>query len=240
MFTKEAKPVSRELLVARMRTYIHDVVGHFKGRVWAWDVVNEAFPVGEPSIDQENGWRKSEWYKIIGPDYIALAFQFAHEADPDALLFYNDYETQSPEKRRLILELVRSLQKQGIAIHGIGHQAHYGLGRPAASELEETIQEVAKLGLRNHVTELDISMRDHWGAPMPVVTDAIAAEHARRYAEFFRMFRRNKDKLDSVVMWGVNDETSWLKPPDEPLLFSEFEPKPQFWAVYDEASAALQ
>jgi endo-1,4-beta-xylanase len=240
MFTRDGKPVSRELLIARMRTYIHDVVGHFKGRVWAWDVVNEAFVAGEPNIDSANGWRNSEWYRIIGPDFIPLAFQFAHEADPGALLFYNDYETQNPEKRRLILELVKSLQKKGITIHGVGHQAHSYLGSPPVAELEASIVEVAKLGLRNHVTELDVSMRERWGAPVPVVNDAVEAAHARRYAEFFRMFRRNKDKIDAVVLWGVNDEQSWLRPPDEPLLFTEYQPKPQFWAVHDEASAPLQ
>jgi endo-1,4-beta-xylanase len=234
MFTQEGKPISRELLIARMRTYIHDVVGHYKGKVWAWDVVNEAFAPGEPGIDTENGWRRSDWYKIIGPDYIALAFQFAHEADPDALLFYNDYETQSPAKRQLILELIRSLQKKGIAIHGIGHQAHSYLSDPDVSQLEGTIQEVARLGLRNHVTELDISLRDRWNSSVQEPTPAVLKQQASRYAEFFRMFKRNKDKIDAVLVWGINDETSWRKEAS-PLLFSEFKPKPAFWAVLEEA-----
>jgi endo-1,4-beta-xylanase len=240
MFTRDGKPVSRELLIERMRTYIHDVVGHFKGRVWAWDVVNEAFSVGEPGVETVGGWRRSEWYDIIGPEYVALAFRFAHEADPDALLFYNDYETQNPEKRRLILELARSLRGQGVAIHGVGHQAHCGLRWPATSELEESIRAVAELGLRNHVTELDVSLREHPGGAVPVVTDAIEEEQARRYAELFHMFRRNRERIDAVVVWGVNDETSWMRPPDEPLLFSEWEPKPAFWAVHDEAAAPLE
>jgi len=208
--------------------------------VWAWDVVNEAFAVGEPGVDTEGGWRRSEWYRIIGPEYVALAFQFAHEADPDALLFYNDYETQDPEKRRLILGLVRSLQEKGVAIQGVGHQAHVSLTHPDAAELEASIREVARLGLRNHVTELDVSLRERRGGPVPVVTDALEAAQARRYAELFRMFRRNRDAIDTVVLWGVNDETSWLRPPDEPLLFSEWEPKAAFWAVLDEATASLE
>jgi endo-1,4-beta-xylanase len=240
MFTQDGAPVSREVLVARLRRYIHDVVGHFRGRVWAWDVVNEAFAVGEPGVDTEGGWRRSEWYRIIGPEYVALAFQFAHEADPDALLFYNDYETQDPEKRRLILGLVRSLQEKGVAIQGVGHQAHVSLTHPDAAELEASIREVARLGLRNHVTELDVSLRERRGGPVPVVTDALEAAQARRYAELFRMFRRNRDAIDTVVLWGVNDETSWLRPPDEPLLFSEWEPKAAFWAVLDEATASLE
>ena len=239
MFTKDGKPVLRDLLVQRMRAYIHDVVGHFKGRVWAWDVVNEAFVANEPSVDSVNGWRKSDWYNIIGPDFVPMAFQFAHEADPNALLFYNDYETQNPAKRSLILELIRSLKKKGVAIHGIGHQSHYNTHHPALAELETTIQEVARLGLRNHITEMDISLRERWDAPVPVVTNELVALGARRWAEFFRMFRRNEDKIDAVVIWGVNDENSWLRVPDEPLLFTGFEPKAAFWAVLDEATRKI-
>jgi endo-1,4-beta-xylanase len=236
MFTKDGKPVSRDLLVQRMRVYIHDVVSHFKGRVWAWDVVNEAFVPFESGVDNVNGWRKSGWYDIIGSDYIPLAFQFAHEADPGALLFYNDYETQNPAKRSLILELIRSLKQKGVVIHGVGHESHYNLGRPDPAELETTIQEVARLGLRNHITEMDISLRERLGAPVPAWTNELEALQARRWAEFFRMFRRNEDKIDVVVTWGVNDEASWLGPPDKPLLFTEFRPKPAFWAVLQEAT----
>ena len=234
IFTQDGKPVSREVLVERMRRYIHDVVGHYQGKVWAWDVVNEAFAPGEPGVETENGWRKSEWYRIIGPDFIALAFQFAHEADPEALLFYNDYGTESPAKRQLILDLVRSLRKKGIRIDGIGHQAHVHLSCPPVAELETTIREVARLGLRNHVTELDVSLRERRNAPIPEVTPAMLERQARRYAELFQMFRRNRDAIDAVLVWGISDETSWLRP-DQPLLFSGYEPKPAFWAVIDEA-----
>jgi endo-1,4-beta-xylanase len=241
MFTKNGQPVSRELLVQRMRTYIHEVVGHFKGRVWAWDVVNEAFAPGERGIETENGWRKSDWYRIIGPEFVELAFKFAHEADPDALLFYNDYETQNPAKRELILALVKDLRAKGVRIDGVGHQAHVYLSQPDPSELETTIQEVAKLGLTNHVTEMDVSLRGGWG--QPVVDgdlDELLQLQARRYAEFFRMFRRNHDKIGAVVTWGITDEGSWLRPPDAPLLFSEMQPKPAFWAVIDEGERPLK
>ncbi len=235
MFTQDGQPVSRDLLIRRMRAYIHDVVRHFKGRIWAWDVVNEAFTAGEPGAESTGGWRRSGWYDIIGPDYVRLAFQFAREADPGALLFYNDYETQNPARRAMILELVRSLRKGGVAIDGIGHQSHYSVGRSVAAELEATIRGVARLGLRNHVTELDISLRESPGSPVPVVTPELQALQASRWTELFEMFRRNARTIDAVVLWGVNDETSWLQPPDEPLLFSTFRPKPAFWAVLDEA-----
>jgi endo-1,4-beta-xylanase len=239
IFTRDGKPVSRELLVERMRKYIHDVVGHFKGRVWAWDVVNEAFAPGEPNVDSERGWRRSEWYKIIGPEFIELAFRFAHEADPDALLFYNDYETQSPARRDLILALVRDLQKKGVPIHGIGHQAHLYLSRPDPSELETTIQAVAKLGLRNQITEMDVSLREQNGAALDGEEDELLARQARRYADFFRMFRRNRERIDAVLVWGISDEDSWHKS-EEPLLFSELQPKPAFWAVIDEAARPVK
>ena len=237
MFTTgDGPPLSGELLAARMRTYIHDVVGHFKGRVWAWDVVNEALVAHEPGVADVSGWRKSRWYELLGQDYVALAFQYAHEADPDALLFYNDYETQNPAKRALILGLVRSLQKKGIAIHGVGHQAHYSVDAPPAAELEATIQEVAAAGLRNHVTELDVSLRPRMDADVPALTDELRARQAARWAEFFGMFRRNQGKIEAVLTWGVNVQDSWLRPPDQPLLFSDYRPTAAFWAVLDAAA----
>lgn len=237
MFTTgDGPPLDGELLAARMRTYIHDVVGHFKGRVWAWDVVNEALVAHEPGVPEVSGWRKSRWYELLGQDYVPLAFQYAHEADPGALLFYNDYETQNPAKRALILGMVRTLKKKGIPIHGIGHQAHYSVDAPPVAELQATIQAVAAAGLRNHVTELDISLRPRMNAAVPALTDALEARHVARWAEFFRMFRRNRSKIDAVLTWGINVETSWLRPPDQPLLFSGFRPTPAFWAVVNAAS----
>jgi endo-1,4-beta-xylanase len=237
MFTDSGgRPATRKQVEARMWTYIHDVVGHFKGRVWAWDVVNEALVAFEPGVDDGSGWRKSRWYDLMGQDYVTLAFHFAHQADPDALLFYNDYETQAPAKRALIMGLVRSLQKKRVAIHGIGHQAHYSVNGPPAAELEASIQEAAAAGLRNHVTEMDISLRQHLGADAPALTDALDARLASRWAEFFDMFRRNQSKLDAVLTWGVNVQSSWLRPPDQPLLFSNYQPTSAFWAVLREAS----
>jgi len=237
MFTNgDGPPLTGVMVAARLRTYIHDVVGHFKGRVWAWDVVNEALVVDEPGVAEVSGWRKSRWYEYLGQDYVALAFQYAHEADPDALLFYNDYETQNPAKRALIMEMVRSLQKKGLSIHGIGHQAHYNVDRPPVADLEATIQEVAAAGLRNHVTEMDISLRPRLGAEVPQVTEALTARQAARWADFFRMFRRNQGKIDAVLIWGVNVQDSWLRPPDQPLLFSDYRPTAAFWAVLEEAA----
>lgn len=132
--------------------------------------------------------------------------------------------------------MIRTLQKKGIAIHGIGHQAHYSLDRPPAAELEAAIQEVAAAGLRNHVTELDVSLRPGKNADLPAPSEALTARQAARWAEFFRMFRRNQGKLEAVLTWGVNCQDSWLRPPDQPLLFSDYRPTAAFWAVLDEAA----
>jgi endo-1,4-beta-xylanase len=237
MFTRNGKPVSRAVLIQRLRRYIHDVVGHYKGKIWAWDVVQEAVVAGEPGVEAVDGWRASEWYRIIGPEYVELAFTFAHEADPDALLVYNDYETESPAKRELIVRMVKSLQAKGVPVHAVGHQSHLYAEYPEVSELERSIQAIAALGLRNQITELDVSLRPRFGAPMPDQTPEVIAQHARRYGELFRMFRRNRAAIDAVVLWGVNDESSWRRAPDAPLLFSELQPKDAFWEVVDAASA---
>ena len=233
---------TREELTERLRTYIHDVVGRFKGRVWAWDVVNEAF-VPDENVAQEGGWRKSHWYRILGPDYIALAFQFAHEADPDALLFYNDYGTESPRKRTLILNLIRDLQKRGVPIHGIGHQSHYTVAQPADfGGLETTIEDVGALGLTNQITELDISLNANlMKDAIPEVTPALLKLQAARYQDFFEMCLRQKKVVSAVLMWGLNDDVSWLRSwpfarLDAPLLFDgALQPKPAFWAVVEAA-----
>jgi len=234
MFAQGGQPVSREVLIARLRAYIHAVVGHFKGRVFAWDVVNEALVASEPGLN--DGWRKSPWFEIIGPDYVALAFQFAHEADPDALLFYNDYETQNPAKRALILEMVRNLRARGAPIDGVGHQAHCTVTYPSPAALEATVRELAQLGLRNQITELDVSLRQRPGGPVPPLTDELRAAQARRWRDLFEMFRRNAEVIDAVLTWGINDESSWLGPPDQPLLFSHFQPQPAFWEALGAAS----
>jgi endo-1,4-beta-xylanase len=123
--------------------------------------------------------------------------------------------------------------------HGIGHQAHLYLSRPDPAELETTIQAVAKLGLRNQITEMDVSLRERDGAALDGEEDELLARQARRYADFFRMFRRNRERIDAVLVWGISDEDSWHKS-EEPLLFSELQPKPAFWAVIDEAARPVK
>lgn len=249
MFVRGSGPggqVTREELIARLRSYIHDVVGHFKGRVYAWDVVNEAFVPDETGVDQEDGWRYSKWYEIIGPEYIELAFQFAHEADPDALLYYNDYGTESPRKRALIVALVKNLKAKGITIHGIGHQSHYTISYPQDwSGLEQTIIEVAAFGLSNQITELDISLnRDLMKAELTSIPASRLAEQAARYRSLFDMLVRQRGVVSAALVWGVSDADSWLltwpvKRVDAPLLFDgQLKAKSAYQALVDAARAA--
>lgn len=230
---------SREVVIARLRKYIHDVVGHFRGRVFAWDVVNEAFVPDEPGTEQVAGWRKSDFYRIVGPEYIELAFQFAHEADPKALLFYNDYSTENPKKHALIMELVRKLKAKGIPIHGVGHQSHYTISQPSDfKQLEQHIVDIARLGLTNHITELDISLHhDIKTTSADDATPELLALQAKRYTELFAMCAKHRDKVSAVLMWGISDGSSWLRTwpsPrfDAPLLFDEdMAPKPAHEAL---------
>src|SRR5688572_30548042 len=143
---------SRDELLQRMREHIHTVVCRYKGKVKAWDVVNEAIADGPGT----NVLRNSLWLEIIGPDFIARAFQYAHEADPDAILRYNDYGLENAAKRRKLITLVKSLQEQKVPVHAIGSQAHLNVST-SFDTMDQTLAEIATLGLPVHITELDVN-----------------------------------------------------------------------------------
>ena len=240
LYSEDGKPVSRSTLVARIEKYITDVVTHFKGRVFAWDVVNEAFVFDEggASPTDAQGMRMSPLRQIIGPDYIEIAFRAAARADPDALLFYNDYETQNPRKIAAISRLVGELKARGVTVDGIGHQAHCSMGHPRVSAFESAIDEYAKLGVTQHITELDIALNDKLADNRVFeATPRLLAAQAKRYAEFFDLFIRKRQHVSAVLTWGISDAQSWLRywPSsrfEAPLLFDDdFRPKPAFHAV---------
>jgi endo-1,4-beta-xylanase len=249
-------PVSSDVLLARMRNHIANVVGHFKGKVYAWDVVNEAmmddgtYRTGdEPSTDSS-----SSWYGIIGPSYIAEAFQAAHDADPDAKLFYNDYRHYLPAKRDAIYNMLQNLLAAGVPIHGVGLQAHLNIQpstnpnnqsyqQTVAAE-EEAIKLYATLGLDVQITEMDISLYIAGMQYTPdmfytaaTFTDALQASQADRYREFFQLFRRYRGVITGVTTWGIADDATWLSQlssgrQDFPLLFDlNHQPKKAFDAV---------
>ncbi|MEJ5260645.1 MAG: endo-1,4-beta-xylanase [Anaerohalosphaeraceae bacterium] len=245
----EGGPANRQLLLQRMKEHIETVVGRYKGRVHAWDVVNEA-------IEADGSMRKSPWLQIIGPDYIARAFEFAHAADPEAELYYNDYDEWKPGKRQTIVSLVNELREKGIRIDGIGMQGHWGLDYPELEEAEKSIETFAALGLKVMITELDVTVLPHpsrqtgadisqnyelrrelnpWPDGLP---DEMQEKLAKRYADIFALFCKHADKIDRVTFWNVHDGNSWRNNwpvrgrSDYPLLFDrQGKPKPAFYAV---------
>jgi len=250
---KEGRDVSREVLIERMKNHIHTVVARYKGQIKGWDVVNEAI--------LDNGeWRKSKFYNIIGEDFIKLAFQFAYEADPKAELYYNDYSMAIPAKREGVIKMVKSLQAQGVKIHGIGMQGHLGMDYPELSEFEKSIESYAGLGLKVMITELDLSAlptpKGNRGANIADVAayqeqinpykNGLPAEAEtaweNRYLDFFRLFLKHKDKISRVTLWGVSDGGSWKNNfpvrgrTDYPLLFDrDYNAKPLVKKIIDEA-----
>jgi endo-1,4-beta-xylanase len=227
----DGSAASRQKVLERLRRHIHEVVGRYRGRVQAWDVVNEVI-----DASREDCLRATAWLEVAGPGYVEFAFRAAHEADPAARLFINDFHTTQPAKRRCLLEVVRGLLARGVPVHGVGHQMHVDLAGPPAHEVDEAFAEVAALGLENQVTEMDMSL--HGPAPRPPGTEGdLLALQAARYGELFRVFRSRRD-VTSVSFWGLSDAHTWLDRGalagrgDRPLLFDrDLEPKPAFWRV---------
>ena len=236
------------------------MVGHYKGRVKQWDVVNEAI-----SDAPGEGLRPSPWLRAIGKDYIAEAFRAAHEADPNAILIYNDYNIERSNKRSKALQLLKSLIEQKIPIHAVGIQGHWRMNSLDLAEVEESIKEFAALGLKVIITELDISVlpsryqgadisrtettRPGQGSGMNPYTqglpDNVAKQHAERYRQAFAMFLRHKNVIGRVTFWGTHDGRSWLNNfpvrgrTDYPLLFDrQGKPKAAFFAVTKAAQEA--
>lgn len=236
---------SREELLQRMRDHIHTVVGRYKGKIRCWDVVNEAIADG----DGGGPLRNSLWLEIIGPDFIAKAFEYAHEADPDAILRYNDYGLESPAKRRRLIDLIRSLQQQNAPVHAIGSQAHINVST-SFETMDRTLAELATLGLPVHITELDVNGarggQNGFGADIAGDTatteGGLVSEADRKladaYAGVFRAFVKHRASVKLVTFWGVNDGVSW-RANGRPLLFDgDDRPKPAFDAVLAEAANA--
>ena len=239
-----------KLLLSRLRTHVRTVVGRYRGRVQAWDVVNEAF-------EDDGTWRKTPWYATLGEEYVSKAFEFAHEADPDAQLYYNDYNLWKPAKREAAIRLVRSLSDRGIRIDGIGEQGHWLLDGPSAGEIEVAIVDFAKLGRQIIITELDID-------PLPRPEELVGADVskrieltpdldpyadglpegvqerlAKRYADIFAVFVKHR-AVSRVTFWGVTDADTWLNNwpvpgrTNYPLLWDrQGQPKPAFDAVVE-------
>lgn len=231
--------VSKDVLLQRMKDHITTVVSRYKGSVYAWDVVNEA-------IDDNNSiyLRNTAWYRICGEEFIAKAFEYAHAADPKAVLFYNDYNTENPGKRDRIYRLVKSLKDAGVPIHGVGLQGHWSVNNPSREELEKSIQMFSSLGLQVQVTELDVSVYGgRQGGQLiqgqrdttATFTPEMESQQRDKYKMVFDVFRQYKDKLTGITFWNVSDRYSWLDGrgrKNYPLLFDmNRQPKKAYWDV---------
>jgi len=246
--------VTREVLVERMKTHIHTVVGRYKGRVHGWDVVNEA-------IENDGSRRKTKFYEIIGEDYIDLAFQFAHEADPDAELYYNDYSMADAGRRDAVVRMVNGLKSRGVRIDGIGLQGHFLMNYPSVEEYEKTLVAFGETGAKLMITELDQTVlpmpgqnrganvgdqAEYQAAMNPyvaVLPDSVATAWNDRMEAFFDLFLKHSDKITRVTLWGVTDNHSWKNNwpvrgrTDYPLLFDRnYQPKPVVGAIIEAAS----
>lgn len=248
------RPISRDALLARMSNHIHTVVGRYKGRVKGWDVVNEA-------LNEDGTMRDSPWRRIIGDDYVQKAFEFAHEADPAAELYYNDYSLENEPKRNGAVALIRKLQVAGVKIAAVGTQEHIKMDWPSLTQVDETLTAFAKLGVKVMVTELDIDvLPDRAGNRTAEASLRLRADPAlnpytnglptdvqqalsSRYADLFSVYLKHRGTLQRVTFWGVSDRDSWLNNwpirgrTAYPLLFDRSnQPKPAFNAVIRTAS----
>jgi endo-1,4-beta-xylanase len=221
-----------------MHDHIATVVGRYKGKIKVWDVVNEALADGG-----NNTLRDSPWTQTIGQDFIEKAFEYAHEADPDAILRYNDYGLENPGKRRKLITLIKSLQEKHVPVMAIGTQTHVSVSSPTFEAEDRALTEIEELGLPIHITELDVNgaQGGQRGGMLGDTAGAAAASQgglvsnadqrlATEYTALFKAFLKHKS-VKVVTFWGVNDSASWLRGAS-PLVFDgNDKPKAAFDAL---------
>ena len=249
----QGNEVSKDTLLRRLKDHITAVVSRYKGRIYAWDVVNEA-------VADENTQllRNSPWYRICGNDFIVKAFEYAHAADPNAQLFYNDYNTERPEKRERVYRLLKQLKDAGVPITGVGLQGHWSIYEPAAPELQTAIDRFSSLGLNVQITELDVSIypweknrRTRRPDESDQLTPELEQSQTQQYGQVFSIFRANAahapagsaiihPAVTGVTFWNVSDKHTWLDDypvpgrKNYPLLFDGYnQPKEAFYRVID-------
>ncbi len=237
MFTdKNGKEVSKQVFYKRLREHIHTIVKRYKDIIYAWDVVNEAI-----SDNGENPYRESRLYKLCGDEFIAKAFQYAREADPKVLLFYNDYNAADPVKRDKIYNVVKKMKAAGVPIDGIGMQGHYNIYGPSAEDIDAAITKYATIVKHIHMTELDIRVNREMGGQLRFsrgegikVTDQMKKMQEDAYANLFKVLRKHKDVVDNVTFWNLSDRDSWLGTNNYPLPFDQnYKPKKVYTIIRD-------
>jgi len=250
MFTdSKGKEVTKEVFYERLRDHIQTIMKRYKDVVYAWDVVNEAMADdgGGPRWGFGRGgqepspYRQSRHFKLCGDEFIAKAFQFAREADPDVLLFYNDYSCVDEGKRERIYNMVKKMKDAGVPIDGIGMQGHYNIYFPSEEQLEKAIVRFKELVKHIHITELDLRMNNESGGqlmfsrgeakPQPAYMATLQTD---QYARLFKVFRKHADVIDNVTFWNLGDRDSWLGVNNHPLPFDEnYRPKACYRAIRD-------
>lgn len=226
--------VTKTVLYERMRNHIKTVMERYKGEIYAWDVVNEVI-----DTSQSDGMRRSLWYQIAGEEYIEKAFEYAHEADPNAKLFINDYNTHETAKSQALYNLIVRLQAKGVPIDGVGHQTHVSLYYPTLSEIENSIIKFKALGLETHITELDVSVYSDNSQAYETFPNDLKVRQAALYKSLFQIFLRHTDTVTNVTLWGKDDSNTWLRTypvarNNWPLLFDErLQSKPAYWSVLE-------
>jgi endo-1,4-beta-xylanase len=247
VFLDGDRPADKEMVLRRLRAHIQTVAGRYRGKLASWDVVNEVIGDGDAFL------RPSGWEKTSGLDFVVKAFEWAHEVVPDAVLIYNDYDVEKPQRREKLLRLLRELKARNVPIHAVGLQGHWEVDRVPFRDIEETLEAIRGLGLKAAISELDLGVvpRGVWWAEggknraEVAKTDPLAGgcppellkRQADQYAELFRLFRKHSGTIARVTFWDLHDGRSWLndfpwKHAEHPLLFDrEGRPKPAFHAV---------
>jgi endo-1,4-beta-xylanase len=250
----KGKDVSKDTLLARLKSHITTVVSRYKGKVNGYDVVNEA-------LNEDGTLRQSKWYQIAGEEYIEKAFQYAHEADSSAELYYNDYNIEQPAKRAGAIKLIKSLQAKGIKVSGVGIQGHWHVNSPSMSVVDSAITDFAKLGVKVMFTELDFTVIPNpWDNNNANIADTFAFKKemnpyaeglpdsvqqklANRYADFFTVVAKHKGEVSRVTFWGLHDGQSWLNNwpifgrTNYPLPFDKkMQPKPAYYSILNVVS----
>jgi endo-1,4-beta-xylanase len=238
-----------ESLESHLKDHIHTIVGRYKGKIHGWDVVNEA-------LNEDGTLRESIFLKVLGENYIQKAFEWAAEADPNAELYYNDYNIEQPAKRKGCIEMIKKLQVNGVKIDGVGIQGHWSLKGASIKDIEDSIKDYSALGLKVHFTELDVTVlpnpwdlkgaeisQNYEGSPFmnpypEGLPDSVQVQLAQRYQDLFKLFTEYSDQIERVTFWGVQDGHSWLNNwpikgrTNYPLLFDRnFDQKEAYHSV---------
>jgi endo-1,4-beta-xylanase len=238
--------VSKEKLFANMKHHITAIMERYKDVVYAWDVVNEAISDGGrqggwPGMGQQSGpYRNSPLYQIAGDEFIKKAFIYAREADPDVLLFYNDYNAIDPGKRDRIYNMVKAMKEEGVPIDGIGMQGHYNIYAPSMEDVDAALTKYSTIVKHIHITELDVRASEEMGGQLNFSREAgnispmLKTLQEDQYTRLFCVLRKHKDVVDNVTFWNLSDRDSWLGARNYPLPYDEnYKPKPVYNLIKD-------